>query len=296
MSELFVKLKAEGILTTADTEGIVRKAKEPPARLRIPQVDSYYAVHVQQQLGIPLFDWEGKLAKTAGTLAPSTTRPNRQPPKAALKLTYLWSIIARPTQVVPPLDSLPGEAGAAYRKVLKMQTPSWQQLERCEIDIDEYTLALTQFTDLYEKIDGPIRSSARRKFDQLLRFRDRTSRERRHIAPLILEAFDDDKEVAAYVAKTQRELNKAIPSLFPAAASATGKCVIGLATMAAPWIAKLLGYDLPGPETAGIPIGVSAIRAAIRDVRTRREERRAANPLRFMVTTAKKLGLDRAGA
>lgn len=291
ISGLFVRLKEEGILVTANTGNIVRQARKAPSRLRIPELDSYYALHVQKQLGYPIFDWAGKIASTARTLAPSGTSAHSRKSGAILKLSYLWSVIAKPSQVVPPLNTLSGEAGSAYKQVLKLQEPHWRRLERCEVDIEEYTLELTNFKYLYKKIDDPIRSAAQRNLDELLRLRDRTARARERIAPLILEAFDDAKELPAYATMVQTELAKAVPSLFPAVRTATGKCVFGMATIAGPWLAKWFGYDLPGPETVGIPLGGAAITSAVKDLRNRFEERRAANPLRFMVATARKLRL-----
>jgi hypothetical protein len=293
-SSLFVRLKTAGILVTASMADIVRTAPPPRPRLQLPAREVHYATYVQQQLGgLPIFDWDGKIAKRANTLAPSTQAAPTRSLKSSLKLTYLWNIIAAPYQVVPPLETLIGQAGEAYRRALEYQRPHWQRLERLEVGIEEYTLNLTQFKPLYKIIDEPLRPIAEQKLEELLRFRERTKEARSLLRPLVRGALDDNKELLAYVTRVQAELAKTIPSMFPAGAKAAGKCLIGMAIAASPWVAEYFGYTLPGEAKltplSGLPFGISAYR----NIQQRIEERISANPLRFMKKMARRYNLSK---
>ncbi|MFC1633472.1 hypothetical protein ACFL5Z_01410 [Planctomycetota bacterium] len=292
MSGLFLKLKKEGVLIPMDLRDIVCSVSKPRPRLRIPGIDTHYSLKVQQQLGFPIFDWDRKIAKRASTLSPRSTNVPIKYDRSARKLTDLWSIIAETKQIVPSLNTLTGQAGEAYKKALELQEPFWKQLERIEISVDEYINNLTRWKHLYEKIDKQLRPVAQENFEKFLRFRDKTKRERTLIKPLIDEAFDNNKELATYATKVQFELSKAVPSLFPAVAKATGKCLIGMAILAAPWVAEGFGITTPiNVKVAGGVVSGKTLASGAKSVQSRITERRKANPLRFMVKAARSHGL-----
>jgi hypothetical protein len=292
MSGLFQRLEKEGVLLGIETQPLVCRAPKPPTHAQVPQLDSYYAAHVQSQLAIPIFDWEGRTAKTATTLAPSATALRKAKPGSAhalVKLDYLWQVIANPFQVVPPLTALSGAAAAAHVSLRKLEKPYWRELERGTMDQPTYVQRLTRFKALYKSIDDPVRKGAQARLDKLLKLRDKTTQERESLAPLILEASDDTKDVAAFVVAVQKELARKVPSLFPAVATGTGKCLLGMATIAAPWLLKMLGHPVPVPDATGVGPGITLSTSGASDIRKRLSERRRANPLRFMIGKARRL-------
>ncbi len=288
-SRLFVDLKAKGILVPARMQDIVRESRKPRRRLGPVGLDAYYAVQVQRALGYPLFDWDRAIVGETRTLAPSPGRKTSSRSSSTFKLSYLWSVVASTGQVSPPLASLTGSQGVAFREALRLQAPWWRRLERIEIGLDEYLVALTRWKHLYEAIDVPLGPIVRRKYEGFLRYRDKTERERSLIRPLVLEAFETRKSFSAYAARVQLELTKALPSLFPALTSAASKLLIGMAALGGPPLAEYLGYPVPDiAKRVGGPAAGWAVRSAHQTVAEKVEERREANPLRFMVKAARR--------
>lgn len=140
-----------------------------------------------------MFDWDRRLVSRTQTLAPLSGRATRSRNAERMKLSYLWRVIASANQVSPPLDSLTGAEGSAYRLALRRQAPWWRRLERIEIGLEEYITALTSWKDLYDKIDSALRPTVRRQYEQFLRYRDKTERERSLIRPLVLDAFNTEE-------------------------------------------------------------------------------------------------------
>jgi hypothetical protein len=289
-SELFVDLKAKGVLVTVKTDGIVSRVKRPSQRLGPVGLDAYYAAQVQRQLGHPIFDWDRKLVSRTRTLAPSPGRTTQPRGRASLKLAYLWRVIANANQITPPLDSLTGAEGSAYRRALTRQAPWWRRLERIEIGLEEYITALTSWRHLYQKVDSVLRPAARLRYEQFLRYRDKTERERLLIRPLVIEAFEKEKSFPAYAARVQTELSKALPSLFPAVAEATGKVLLGMVALTGPGLVEYFGYPVPdiAKRVSGPAAGIWAARSAYNTVTDKIEQRRKANPLRFMIKASPK--------
>lgn len=288
-SGLFVDLKAKGILVPVRMQDIVRDSKKPRRPLGPVGLDAYYAAHVQRALGYPLFDWDRTIINKTRTLAPSSGRACPSQSASALKLAYLWSVVANTSQVSPPLESLTGSEGRAFRKALRLQAPWWKRLERTEIGVDEYLAALTGWKHLYEAIDVPLGPVVRRNYEEFLRHRDKTQRERALIRPLVLEAFDTRKRFSVYAARVQLELAKALPSLFPALTTATGKIFLGMAALAGPHVAEYFGHPLPDiMKPLGGAAAAAGMRSAYQTVAEKVDERRRANPLRFMVKAAKR--------
>lgn len=149
--------------------------------------------------------------------------------------------------------------------------------------------ALTGWKHLYEAIDVPLGPVARRNYETFLRYRDKTQRERALIRPLVLEAFDTRKSFSTYATRVQVELAKALPSPFPALATATGKIFLGMAALASPHVGEYFGYPLPElVKPLGVAAAGLAMRSAERTVADKVGERRRENPLRFMVKAAKR--------
>jgi hypothetical protein len=288
-SGLFVDLKAKGILVTERMQDIVSGSPKPRRQLGPVRLDAYYAAQVQRALGYALFDWDRAILDETRTLAPSLRRKSPSRSSSALKLSYLWSVIASTSQVSPPLGSLTGSQGAAFREALRLQAPWWRRLERIEIGIDEYLAALTGWKHLYEAIDVPLEPTVRRNYEEFLRYRDKTERERALIRSLVLEAFETRKAFSAYAARVQIELAKALPSLFPALTSAAGKFLIGMAALGGSSLAEYFGYHVPEMlKRVGGPAAMLGLRSAYQTVANKVEERRLANPLRFMVKAARR--------
>jgi hypothetical protein len=288
-SWLFVDLKAKGILVPVRMQDIVRDSQKPSRRLGPVALDAYYAAQAQRALGYPLFDWDRTIVGKTRTLAPSPRSESLPQRTSTLKLAYLWSVVANTSQVSPRLGSLTGPEGAAFREALKLEAPWWKRLERIEIGLDEYLAALTGWKHLYEAIDMPLGPVVRRNYEDFLRYRDKTARERALIRPLVLEACDTQKSFSAYAARVQAELAKALPSLFPALTSAAGKLLMGMAALGGPQLADYFGYPVPAvAKSVGGAAAGWGVRAAYQTVADKFEERRRANPLRFMVKAAKK--------
>jgi len=262
---------------------------QAPQRLGPVKLDVYYAAQVQRTLGYPLFDWDRALVENTRTLAPSPKRKRPSRSSSSLNLSYLWNVVACTSQVSPPLGSLTGSEGAAFKAALRLQAPHWHRLECIEIGLDECLSELTGWKHLYEAVDRPLGRIIRSKYEAFLRLRDKTEREHSLIRPLAFEAFNTRNSFSAYAARVQVELTRALPSLFPAMTSAAGKLPIGVAALGGPPFAEYFRYPVPDiAKRAGVPAALWGAHATYQTVADKVEEQRVANPLRFMVKTARR--------